>query len=68
MPAHRPHRRVHLIHPGVVVDVQYPIYLWQVPAEAARQFRFADALLPHLLIEHYLDGRERRQHSNLTAG
>ena len=65
--AYGSHCCVHLIHSRVVVNVQYPIHLRQVPAEAARQLCLADALLPHPLIKHHLDGGERRQHSHLPS-
>ena len=65
--AYGSHCCVHLIHSRLVLNVQYPIHLWQVPAEAARQLCLVDALLPHPLIQHHLDCGERRQHSHFPS-
>ena len=65
--AYGSHRCVYLIHSRVVVNVQDPIHLRQVPAEASCKFRLSDALLPHPLIQHYFEGGESRQHSDLPS-
>ena len=49
--------RVHLIQAGVMLDIEHAVDLWHVPAQAASELRFADALLTHALVEQHLDRR-----------
>ena len=45
----------------MVLHVQDAVHLWHVPAQPASQFRLAEALLAHALVEADFHGRERRQ-------
>ena len=56
-----PEHRVHLVRPGMMVDVQDSIDLGHVPSKAASGFGLANTLCPHALVQQHLDRRERRQ-------
>lgn len=45
----------------MVIDVQHSIYLRQMPAETACQLGFADVLIPHALVQDYLDSGKCRK-------
>ena len=48
--------RIHLVKTGVVVDVQHPVHLRQMPPETTCQIGLGDSSVSHTLIEDYLDG------------